>query len=308
MPPRQVEKPLVKQQQVNHKRVDSVEMPPRSGGKLPSKPFNSGRQKNLGGSTVGKQYQSNAIMDVRNQPPILHQSYGSSYTNPSYQSRPHTGGPIRNERMTFPRGTPYNIPPPSQVYPSPRASMPAPSFGHQQRFPAATSTVRNGGRSNTSNSSFSSSRGNNNDFGTDYLKITVSDDSDSVVINKNYSEPSSDIQKRLEALEVKQQLLLKELEANKKGLKIKDNEIEKLSQTIEDQKSKLNRRDETRSSNNNNINNNNNSQNDQYNYRVSNRNDYDDDGEEMHDATPTVVGTGSINAMFAKARNQVKPI
>jgi hypothetical protein len=310
MPPRQVEKPPVKQG--NQQRVDSFEMPPRTGGKLPAKPFNSGRQK-FSGSSSGKQYHPNAITDVRNQPesqkfperlfpsisgahqpPLLQQSnprpgkqiYHSSY----YESRPFTGGAIRNERMPVARGSPYNIPHP-QTYSNSRAQMPAPSLGHQQRFPAGTTTSRN----NATNS-FSSSRGSD-DVRDEYLKITVSDDCDSAVtINKTYSQPASDLQKRVEALEEKQHLLLKEIEANKKGLKIKDVEIQDLSQIIEDQKSKLNKRDDTRSSN---------SQNEHHNYRVSNRNDYEEDGDEMHDTTPTTVATGSINAMFAKAqRNQ----
>jgi hypothetical protein len=307
MPPRQVEKPPLKQG--NHQRVDSVEMPPRGGGKLFStKPLNAGRQKISGGSS-GKLYAN----DVRNsnrpyQPPILHQSFNAgSIFNSSYQSNRHTGGPIRNERIpvSVARGTPYNIPHP-QAFTNSRVHVPAPALTHHQRFPvgSTTNTARNvGGRSFTSPNSFSSNGHVNSSDGFERMRIIVSDDSDSVTINKNYSESSLDIQKRLEALEEKQQILLKELEANKKGLQKKDLEIESLSQTIENQKSKLNKRDETRYSNNNN-----NSQNDQYNYKVINHrsNHEDDDGDETHDTT-TFVGTGSINAMFAKARNQNRP-
>jgi hypothetical protein len=277
MPPRQTEKEYVnkKQDKTNRSLVDLVEMPPRSGGPAIVR-HNSGIKYAQNGS--GKQFSQNpnAAMDIRNlphMPPVLPQSYGS-YNN-SYPR--HTGGPIRHERpQLVNRGTPYNVPPPSQFPIHPHSSS-----NYLPRPDVTINTNRNVGRSNNT----PSGRNVQTNSVEGPLKISFSNDA-------HNSEISSEIQGRLDSLERTQKLLLKELEANKKGLKSKDAEIESLTNTIEDQKLKLNKREQPNRSNN---------SLEEDNYRITsnnNRNGYDDD--DMFDTTPT---TGSINSMFAKARS-----
>jgi hypothetical protein len=289
MPPRQVESPFVKKVD-NHSRVDSVEMPPRSGGFLPSNrtsQYNSGNKFQQNGT--GRQFnnnKSNSAMDIRNIPhmSVLHQSYGSYNTYPPRQQ--HAGGPIRHERQQVPRGTPYNIPPPHQ-YPILHQAQ---SFNYQQQRPGVPittiNTSRNLGRSNVV------TNGRNLQTNDEkQIKISFSNDS------LNTIEPSSEIQDRLDSLERTQQLLLKELDANKKGLKNKAAEIESLTHTIEDQKQKLNKKEQATRSNNSQQNE------DQYDYRItSSRNSYDED-DDAFDTNTQPITTGSINAMFARARN-----
>jgi hypothetical protein len=291
MPPRQVESPFVKKVD-NHSRVDSVEMPPRSGGKLPSNrtsQYNSGNKFQQNGT--GRQFnnnKSNSAMDIRNIPhmPVLHQSYGSYNT---YPPRQHAGGPIRHERQQLTRGTPYNIPPPHQ-YPILHQTQHQP-FNYQQQRPGLVTTNTNTNASRNVGKSNVVTNGRNLQPNNDIpIKISFSNDS------LNTIEPSSAIQDRLDSLERTQQLLLKEFEALKKGLNNKDAEIDSLTHTIEDQKQKLKKEQATRS--------NNSQQNeDQYDYRItSSRNSYDED-DDAFDTNTKPITTGSINAMFARARN-----
>jgi hypothetical protein len=287
MPPRQVEKPFVKKVVANYSRVDSIEMPPRNG-KLPSNrptQFNSGNNK-FQQNGFGKQFNKpNSAMDVRNthMPPVLHQPYNSY--SPRQQ---HTGGPIRHERPQIARGTPYNIPHPNQYPILHQTQSTFNHYQHQQQRPVVTTTnfSRNLVRSNVITNG-------RNLHSNDEIPIKISFSNDSL----NNSEPSSDIQDRLETLERTQNLLLKELEANKRGLKNKDAEIESLTHTIEDQKQKLNKKEQATRSNNSQQNE------DQYDYRItSSRNSYDED-DDAFDTNTKPITTGSINAMFARARN-----
>jgi len=296
MPPRQVEKPSVKAPKQANNRVDSVVMPPRSGGKIPTTrtpQLNSVANKFAGSG--GKQHYNNvptSPYDVRNtgrpnlpyMPPALPQSsYGQQYNLPRQNA--HTGGPIRHERPPIARGTPYNIPPPHQYGIVPTLhSYPQPQ---QLRSGPISNTIV---RSHSTNSNVRSVQS------PAEIPLKISFQNDSISYNK-HSEPSSDIQERLEQLERTQKLLLKELEANKRGLQNKDEEIASLTSTIEDQKRKLNKREESRPSNNNN------SQNDSDNYKFtnSNRNNYDEDDD--YEPSSQSIATGSINAHFAKARN-----
>jgi len=296
MPPRQPEKSSLKQtpKLVNRGRVDSVVMPPRSGGNIPT---NRIPQSN----TAKKQFNNpipKSPYDTRNgarnsyMPPVLQQPYGGSYP----RQHAHTGGPIRHERPQLPRGTPYNIPPPLRFQTNvPTLPFnPSPASNYQQR-PGPISNTRNVGR--TINNSPPLTNGRNvqtsKEAPLSSFKISIQNDTT--------PETSSEIKARLEQLERTQALLLKELEANKRGLQNKDAEIESLTHTIEDQKKKLTKKEDSiRSSHHNN-----NSQSED-NYRIiplisGNRNSYEED-DDFHDPPPTQ-SMGSISATFARVRN-----
>jgi len=331
MPPRQTEKPFVnnvkKQANNSLSRVDSIEMPPRSGGRIPTRvPHNTGNNNKFQQNGSGKFHSNNpnAAMDVRNfshqQSPVLQQPFGS-YN--SHNPRPtHTGGPIRHERpQLHSRGSPYNIPPPYQ-YPilnqNQSSQFQPPQIRHNAVPHQNTlTTPRNVGNFRTNNNNITTTNGRNLHTPSTLIKsepsgpIKISFSNDSL---NNFSENSSAIQQRLDSLEKTQKLLLRELEANKKGLENKDAEIQLLTSTIQDQKLKLKKdqQQQTTKSNNNNNNNhtNNNNMSTQIedNYRITsnvNRGGYDEDDDTL-DTTTQPVGHGSINAMFARARNSIK--